>query len=170
MSQRNSGYARVTLDQYETPAWVVECLVPYLPRRIGSIHDPAAGSGNIVNTLIAETGLRVTGDDITNGNDFLRDGAKREAIAMNPPFALAEEFIVHALEVADFIAALLRIDYDSARTRRHLFADCSRFAQKIILTKRIVWFERPGAAPSFNHMWAIWDAYHRGPPIVRYAP
>jgi hypothetical protein len=64
---------------------------------------------------------------------------------------------------------LLRIDYDSAATRMHLFRDHPWFAKKIILTKRIVWFARPGAAPSFNHCWFIWDAAHSGPATIAYA-
>lgn len=37
-------------------------------------------------------------------------------------------------------------------------------------TKRIVWFERKGAAPSFNHAWYIWDWEHRGFPTIAYYP
>jgi hypothetical protein len=37
------------------------------------------------------------------------------------------------------------------------------------LLKRIVWFERKGAAPSFNHAWFIWDWQHHGPPILAYS-
>jgi hypothetical protein len=46
---------------------------------------------------------------------------------------------------------LLRTNYDHAATRQHLFSDCNAFAKKIVLTKRIVWFDGPGAPPSFNH-------------------
>ena len=31
MSQRESGYERKALDQYETPSWVTLALVPHLP-------------------------------------------------------------------------------------------------------------------------------------------
>jgi hypothetical protein len=41
---------------------------------------------------------------------------------------------------------LLRTDYDHAVTRRHLFSDCHAFAKKIVLTKRIVWFDGPNSA------------------------
>jgi hypothetical protein len=64
---------------------------------------------------------------------------------------------------------LLRADFDSAKSRRHLFADCAAFARKIALTKRIVWFDGPKAAPSFNHAWYLWDWQHRGLPVLAYA-
>jgi hypothetical protein len=52
----------------------------------------------------------------------------------------------------------------------HLFRDHPRFAQKIVLLHRIVWFEREGAnGPSDNHCWLIWDRRHRGPPTIAYA-
>jgi len=170
MSQRMSGYARVPDDVYETPSWAVTCLIPHLPKHLRSIHDPAMGTGNITDTLIAETDLIVTGNDISNGVDFLKESMWHESICMNPPYRQAEEFITHSLEVADFVAALLRVDYDSAKTRRYLFGDCSRFAKKLILTRRIIWFERPGAAPSYNHAWFCWSSAHRGPPTICYAP
>jgi hypothetical protein len=65
---------------------------------------------------------------------------------------------------------LLRCDFDHAKGRRHLFADCNAFAKKLILTKRIIWFDRPGAALSFNHCWCIWDWQHAGKPTIEYAP
>jgi len=38
----------------------------------------------------------------------------------------------------------------------------------LVLTRRIVWFEAPKAAPSFNHAWYIWDWKHVGPPVLAY--
>ena len=43
---------------------------------------------------------------------------------------------------------LLRVDYDSAATRRHLFADNPAFALKVVVTRRITWFEPKIYSPS----------------------
>ena len=43
MSQRESGYQRKPLDQYETPGWVTLALIPHLPEFIGKIWEPACG-------------------------------------------------------------------------------------------------------------------------------
>jgi hypothetical protein len=97
-----------------------------------------------------------------------------QAIVSNPPYALAQEFIEHALELMKpcrgIVAMLLRTDYDHAKTRQHLFSNCPAFAKKIVLTRRIVWFENEKAAPSFNHAWFVFDHRHSGPPTLAYEP
>ena len=51
MSQRESGYQRKLLDQYETPAWVTQALMPHLPEFTGKVWEPACGSGKMVPAL-----------------------------------------------------------------------------------------------------------------------
>jgi len=96
-----------------------------------------------------------------------------QAIITNPPYALATEFIERALSLVPangFVAMLLRADFESARTRHHLFADCRLFSKKIVLTKRIRWIEGSTGSPSFNHAWYIWDCAHCGQPKLAYEP
>jgi hypothetical protein len=64
---------------------------------------------------------------------------------------------------------LLRRDFDHAATRAHLFAGCPTFAKKVVLTKRIKWFEDSTGSPSFNPCWMVWDRLHRGSPTLAYA-
>ena len=173
MSQRNSGYARQRDEEYSTPPWPARALAPFLRQR-GAAHlwDPAAGAGSLVHTLRGE-GFAVTGTT----DDFLAMRAAPrgvDATVSNPPFGpagrLACQFMEHALELTPIVVMLARIDFDSGRTRVHLFGDHPHFAQKIVLLRRIVWFEREGAAaPSENHCWLIWDRRHRGPPTIAYA-
>jgi hypothetical protein len=174
MSQRDSGYERRQLDLYETPAWVTRALVPHLPVIVGAVWEPAAGSGQMVAALRA-AGFAVHGTDIATGRNFL-DSASAEcaAIITNPPYTAAKQFIEHALKVMTpgkgVVAMLLRTDFDHAKTRQHLFGGCAQFAKKLVLTKRIVWFDGPKAAPSFNHAWYLWDWKHCGPPTLVYGP
>jgi hypothetical protein len=183
VSQRGSGYERKALDQYETPSWVTEALLSHLPmidgpsreplfRVDGPIWEPACGSGKMAEVL-RQVGFDVIGTDIVDGVDFLDcDPRACAAIITNPPYALAERFVERALDITyphGFVAMLLRADFDSAAGRKHLFAGCPAFAKKVVLTRRVVWFERPGAAPSFNHAWLIWDFQHSGPPTLAYA-
>jgi hypothetical protein len=174
MSQRPSGYARQAHDQYFTPAWPTQALIPFLPAAPRHVLEPACGNGGIA-TPLAAAGYTVTCTDIADPEsplDFLSmTSAACDLIITNPPFDTAREFIEHALDLGvGFVGMLLRIDYDSAKTRRHLFGDCPMFARKVVLTKRIVFFQRPGAAPSFNHAWFIWDRQHQGAPTISYAP
>ena len=181
MSQRDSGYERQDRDLYETPAWVTLALFPHLPREIGSIFEPACGSGKMLRVL-QERSAFVVGSDIDRGDDFLLTGlpvgAAWDAIVTNPPYEQATAFCEHALRLMEpnrgMVAMLLRTDFDHAKGRSHLFANNPAFAKKVVLTKRIVWFEpEPGAkgkSPSFNHAWFVWDWRHEGPPIISYGP
>lgn len=173
MSQRGSGYARKDNDKYETPAWVTLALGPHLPiERVCHVTEPCAASGMMIRAL-QFLGCRVEGTDIATGVDFLTvERCDADAIITNPPYGRADEFIEHALKLTapmdGMVAMLLRADFDSAKTRRHLFADCAQFSKKLVLTKRIVWFDGPGAAPSYNHCWYLWDWQHKGAPTIAY--
>jgi len=68
------------------------------------------------------------------------------------------------------VAMLLRTDFDHAKSRGALFADCPAFNKKVVLTKRIKWFEDSKGQPSFNHAWFIWDWMRQGPPTLAYGP
>jgi methylase of polypeptide subunit release factors len=118
--------------------------------------------------------LHVTASDITSGENFLSAKARPvECIVTNPPYALAQEFIEHALELMKpdgIVAMLLRCDFDHAKTRQHLFGKCPQFAMKLVLTKRIRWIENSIGSPSFNHAWFLWSWKHQGPPTLAYGP
>jgi hypothetical protein len=176
MSQRDSGYARKERDLYETPAWVTDCIVHHIGEHKG-IWEPACGSGLMVAALKAN-GLSVWESDIEKGTDFLDVTMTPHdcvtAIVTNPPYDLAPAFIEHALDLMEpangFVAMLLRTDFDHAKTRRGLFGGSPIFAKKVVLTKRIKWFEDSKGQPSFNHAWFIWDWKHQGAPTLAYAP
>lgn len=198
MSQRDSGYARRERDLYETPEWVTEALTPHLLRKPGLIWEPACGSGKMVRALSGSLGdcwALIHGTDIATGVDFLAAdlpdffegtplmprgdiNGKPDAIITNPPYELGAQFCEHAIRlmepVGGMVAMLMRTDFDHAKSRAHLFRDCPAFAKKVVLTKRIVWFEpEPGAkgkSPSFNHSWWIWDWKHEGAPTIAYGP
>jgi hypothetical protein len=169
MSQRDSGYARLDLDTYETPSWVTEALVPHIPERIRKICEPAAGSGKMVRAL-QNAGYEVESSDISQGDDFLLFVGFKPAIVTNPPYILACEFIARALATTSpdgFVAMLLRTDFDHAKSRAYLF-DEQTFAKKLVLRERIRWIENSRGSPSFNHAWFMWDYLHQGPPILAY--
>jgi hypothetical protein len=121
---------------------------------------------------LRKAGFNVTGTDVSDGDDFFKCTAAHNyprTIVTNPAYHDAQRFIEHALTLADIVAVLLRIDFDSAVTRRHLFADCPIFAGKIVLLHRIRWFPGSTGSPSFNHAWHLWDRAHLGAPRIAYA-
>jgi hypothetical protein len=138
---------------------------------VSVVWEPAAGEGDLASALAVE-GLEV----IATHDDFFRRDAMPEGvntIATNPPFGKggrqAVKFIRHAfkLEVERMIL-LLKVDFDSGKTRTDLFLDQLTFAGKIVLLDRIKWFEGP-KSPSENHALFVWDRNHRGEPWIRYA-
>jgi hypothetical protein len=175
MAQRVSGKERIKHDAYQTPPWVTDCVIAHLPSPgvIGVVHEPAAGNGKMLRAL-RKHGYICTSGDIQRGNDFLQSKTDWPAIVTNPPFNLAREFIEHALARTEsrrgVVAMLLRVDYDSAATRSHLFAGHPAFHKKIVLTKRIRWIEGSTGSPSENHAWFLWDWQNLKPPTIGYAP
>ena len=158
-------------DLYETPEWVTEALLPHLPDSSLDIWEPACGSGKMARALSEGTPHIVKATDIKSGTDFLCQDIRTQWIITNPPYKMAVEFIEHALLLADHVAMLLRTDFDHAKTRQYLFGDAvGLFAKKIVLTKRIRWFEDSKGSPSFNHAWFIWSHAHKGPPTLAYGP
>jgi hypothetical protein len=176
MSQRPSGYARQAGDVYETPDWVTLAVVPYLRQHCSCPWDPANGPRSKIIKELRESGFGARA--VATSDDFIARTSlphlRIDSICTNPPYGvggrLACRFIVHAIELVPVVAMLLRVDFDSGKTRVGLFRDCPAFDRKIVLLDRIVWFEREGApGPSENHAWYIWNAKHRGPPTISYA-
>lgn len=129
---------------------------------------------------LERAGLRVgAATDIRTGGDFfahMRMPPGCSMIVTNPPYSCAGRFIEHALRLAapraGMVAMLLRVDFDSGKTRRHLFADCPQWAKKVVLLDRIAWFTeqngKPKASPSENHAWYVWSYRHMGPATIGY--
>lgn len=173
MSQRASGWERKANDLYETPSWVTQALIPHLPWTGGVCWEPAAGSGKMAAVL--DNHFTVVSTDQDRGEPFLGFGCAAEAtsIITNPPYNQAQEFIEHALKLLEpskgMAAFLLRVDFDSAKTRAHLFADNPAWFKKVVLLKRIVWFKGE-KSPSFNHAWYLFNHRHEGPATIAYSP
>lgn len=163
-----TDYPRRELEKYYTPPAAIEWLktaeAAYLhPQK--AVFDPCAGGGAVLDVFDKSFGSDISPDrpDILTA-DYLTTPAPKErypAIVTNPPYGqggkLAVAFIEKALAEADYVAMLLRIDFDSAKTRRHLF-EHERFAMKYVLTERLRWtnIEQAASGPSTNHGWFVW--------------
>jgi hypothetical protein len=172
MSQRHSGYQRQPDDCYQTPAWVTRAVAPYLRTHATAIWEPANGPDSKMAMMLRELGFTV----VATNDDFLKRSTLPyeliNCVCTNPPYGiggrLACQFLSHALALVPVVAMLLRVDFDSGKTRTHLFRDCESFAQKIVLLDRIKWF--PGdSGPFDNHAWFIWNKRHIGSATIYYA-
>jgi hypothetical protein len=190
MGKHEIGYARVERDLYPTrEPWVTQALLQHFPIRGLSVWEMASGEGHMAEVLKAAGPSGVYCSDIIERGypldqtvDFTTAillNLSFDAYITNPPFGprgrLAERFIAVGIErirFGGFLALLLPADFDSAARRRKYFAQCPLFAAKIVLTTRIVWFERHDGereAPKENHSWYLWDRAHTGAPRIIYA-
>lgn len=186
MGKHERGYTRVERDHYPTPAWVTEELLKHFDVGGMTVWEPAAGNGEMA-TVLKRVAKTVCCTDIAHRDfelygvlDFTqaeRPPSRRPpfAIITNPPFGprgrLAEDFIragiSHIKRGVSFLALLLPVDFDSAATRYDLFGGCNHFLGKIVLTRRIVWFQRTDGkkeAPKENHAWFLWQQGGRPDP------
>lgn len=202
MSQRISGHDRIPADLYETPSWLIkDALAQHFSLDSAKVWECAAGKAKMANALVEE-GCAVYCTDVFRHSprspvkihDFIGDQPPPlpdgwdsvAAIITNPPYGFlgktAHAFARRGISYIDrgftrTLALLLPVDFDSAKGRADIFRDCDLFAAKIVLTKRIVWFEPPpredgkkNHGPSANHAWFIWGGPDRGKRTIYYAP
>lgn len=191
MATRTSGYEKMERGLYETPHWVTDGVIPFLPKRSTKVivWEPCAGSGKMASVL--EQHYEVFRSDILgNGEAFQHDFLstlfpnpvpEANAIITNPPYDFAQECVERAIElmkpVDGFVAMLLSAKFDFAggkSGRQRLFRECPQFVKKITLTRRIEWFDpepdEDKGGPSEHHAWMIWDWMHRGPNTMEWWP
>jgi hypothetical protein len=174
MTVRGANYERKPNDDYPTPPEAIDILFEYV--RFGAkILDPACGKLERIVEAAKRHGHIGTGRDIILGEDFLdSDSCDGHDIITNPPYGgrsgkLAREFIEHALALTEGhrgrVAMLLPVDFDSGKTRLHLFQHPA-FALKLIPVDRIKWFNDKSG--SINNAWYLWCWRHKGPPVLHY--
>lgn len=177
-----SGYERNALDAYWTPEWCTNVLLDHVELR-GLVWEPACGLGHIVKALHTRS-YRVLATDIEQHGEldfdfspadffaFNEAHAKVGSIVTNPPYADADRFIRHALQLMapsrGQVAMLLRNEFDCAAGRVDLFGPDYGFAGKLVLTRRPKWSADDKASPRHNFAWFIWDWTHRGDATLRH--
>lgn len=178
MTIRGANYKRRKNDSYPTPVETTEVVLRYFDNRTDSLCDPCCGEQKKMIKAFNMYGFSSCGDDIVNGFDFLKSKFpwKEVHIITNPPYGgrtakLAIEFIARALKITETwngkVAMLLPADFDSGKSRSHVFGQCRQFSKKIVLLNRVRWFN--GVSGSTNHAWYIWDHKNRKTPIILYA-
>lgn len=149
LSDRNtgSGYAREPADFYREPRWCAEALFESLPDIQGPIYDPAAGAGNIPRVARAH-GLEAFGSDlidrgcpaVVSGIDFLRQAPLVEnvgTIVSNPPYAVAEEFLLRSLTDSPHrVCLLLELKFLASQKRFALFKWIAPLERVLVFSKR----------------------------------
>lgn len=140
--------------------------------------DPASGSGNISKCFKPQ----LLSSDISTaewvygrrGVDFLQCRKDVDFIITNPPYVLATTFAEHALECADKVALLLRLQFLESRKRYQFFKDHPP-AVIYIPTGRIKCYsptyQGNGAGINSQSLaWFVWKKRHKGAPVIKWLP
>jgi hypothetical protein len=162
---------RVALDYYPTPPEATRALLRAETGRLAIVTEGGAfpiwemaGRGDAIASEIRKAGFRTVATDIiadpTHGvdqADFLRTDAPLSPFAIsNPPFAIAHEFIVHALAKLElrYLALLLKSSFWHASSRTELF-DAYPPARRYDLNWRLDFMNK--GAPVMECSWFVWD-------------
>lgn len=165
---RKTDYSQ-TLDFVSTP----ECATKALLEREafwGGIHEPACGDGRMAKVLVQE--YNVTASDITNRGyggikDYLEDDTPYDNIVTNPPYALVNQFWVHACSnTKGKVAFLCKIQFLEGKKRREMFSKYP--PSRIYVFSSRVPFGEENSSNMFCHAWFVRDPHHNGDPIIKW--
>jgi hypothetical protein len=176
------------LDFFPTPPWATRALfrnvLPALGvEAIGSVWEPACGEGHMAAVIGEFARGPIVASDIFNysygtaPHDFLHDKplSTVDWIITNPPFSLACEFTLRALELASKgVAILVRTQWiEGAGRYEKLFRDrpptvYAPFAERVPMVKGR-W--DPDASTATSYAWFVWcRSSSPSPPRIFWIP
>ncbi len=154
-----------SLDFFPTPPWATRALCEYVIQPSGFVLEPACGAGDMARPL-GEYFDKVVASDIHNYghgflSNFLIDPCVADWIITNPPFNLALEFVLKALDEASIgVAVILRTSFVESNGRyEKLFKDnppttVAPFVERVPMLKGRL-DKKAGSATSYA--WFVWE-------------
>ena len=150
----------VGADDFQTPAYAIDWLMPFISQSAQCIWEPACGRGNLVNAF-RDKGFRVRGSDILTGEDFLshfEECPSNCVIVTNPPFSGSNkyDFLSRCYSYGNPFALLMPFGALEGIKRQALYREHG--IQMLVPPKRIV-FETPSgkkSSPWQAHAWFCW--------------
>lgn len=113
--------------------------------------------------LIADTGR--------GGVDFLTTTKQVDHIITNPPFRLAEEFVLHALDCArDKVAMLLKLNFLETTGRKEFF-QITPLRTVYVFSNRLSFDkgDTPGKGRGLlAYAWFVWQKNYQGKPWIEW--
>lgn len=166
-------------DYYPTPAPGTMALLEN-ESFSGDILEPCAGAGHISKILESKfPGQKILSYDIrtegiygTGGIDFLKHDEEFygtvDNIITNPPYLILEQFIQHSKKIARHKIAML-LTLQALGGKNHLgliWADQKFPLKKVIIIPDRLKFQLYKNSSTMYHLWAVWDKFHKGDPII----
>jgi hypothetical protein len=171
-------FRREDNDWYVEPTWCIEQLIAISNFR-GTIHDPCCGCGTIPKAFDA-AGFNTTACDIVDrgfgdGRDFFKDDRVRDNMVFNPPYKIAEQFIIRALDQTNgygLVAAIVNIKFLASQGRR------DRLFKPHPPLEVLICSQRPSMPPggglveakggTADYCWIVWRPGERGSSRIRW--
>jgi len=169
MSQRIES--KDSLDDFPTPPWATRALIEHIIKPDNLINmsalEPACGRGYMSSVLCEYFGQVISSDVHDYGYGYQRsflDYDKRDGhydwVITNPPFKLAEEFVLRGLNLCRVgVAVLVRTVFlESVGRYERLFRDrpCSIFAQFVERVPIIKGRVDAKATTATGYAWLVW--------------
>lgn len=155
-------------DFYPTPAWATHALM--LNEKFeGSIWEPACGDGAMSEVIEQYNPDQVHSSDLFDhgygftGFDFLKDTdtVKVDNIITNPPYNIADEFVLKALEATNKkVAMLVRLAYLEGQERFKTIYDVQPPSRVWVFSERITFYKKSAIKKGNGttaYAWFIWD-------------
>jgi hypothetical protein len=175
------------LDYFPTPLWATRALFRHVLSAVGvdainSAWEPACGEGHMAAVIAEFARGPVTASDIfaygygTAPHDFVNDDplTKPDWIITNPPFSIACEFTLRALELAtEGVAMLVRTQWiEGAGRYEKLFRNrpptlYAPFVERVPMVKGR-W--DPDASTATSYAWFVWRKPASEPSRVFWIP
>ena len=169
---------RSARDAYWTPPHLTQALLDRVPEVRGTVWEPCAGAGWMLDVLGAEGPRVAYGTDVlpqredVREHDFLVDdwrdvhpaGDPPDWIVTNPPFVLGADILRHALSITPRVALLVRLTFlEGTRDRLDLFREHP--PARVIMLPRTA-FPRGDGRPqsgtdSVPPCWLVWGVEPR---------
>jgi hypothetical protein len=175
------------LDYFPTPPWATRALFRHvLPainiNAISNVWEPACGEGHMAAVVAEFVGSSVTASDIFNYGygtapiDFLNNpNPLRPAwIITNPPFSIACEFTLRALDLAtEGVAMLVRTQWIEGIGRYEKlfrYRPPSLYAPFVERVPMVKGRWDPDASTATSYAWFVWDNALSRPSRVFWIP
>lgn len=176
-SCNNVDKKRKESDFYETPYSITQQFIDNEVSQWNKdllILEPARGNGAIVKVLLKNNFQDI--DFYDKETDFLKETRRYPYIITNPPYSLAEEFILKAKEVAFFkFAFLLPLSYLHGKKRYDsIYSDKNFPLSKVYVFTRYPLLGEPLREDGkYNtgmmvYAWFVWDSSAKNDPIIKW--
>ncbi len=184
MAQRTEP--KDSADDFPTPPWATRGLIEHIlddKRALASqvCLEPACGAGHMAKVLKEYFGEVRASDAFSYGyaptRDFLTYPYETNAVdwvITNPPFRLAEEFVMRALDVARVGVAILArtVFLESSGRYNAIFRDTppSKFAQFVERVPMVKGRLDEKASTATGYAWLVWEKNANLPPRLMWVP